>query len=1253
MLTGTVAVSGNLKLGRYVTTYDDLNVPVNGFQMQVRRVYDSIDKRSGDFGVGWHVDLSNFRVSTNRVLGAGGWTATSNPCPIANLCGATFTPSSPRYVTVTYPDGRQEDFDFTGTSGIGLPLPGSPVTPVFKARPGTGTTSTLAPTTDQSSVTSDGAGNLDGADGMPYDPTRFVLTTTDGRTLTLDTSTGLVSEQDPSGNMLSIDGNGVHSTLGPSPGTPGPSITFHRDSQGRIQEIDGPLSGQKLTYGYDANNELQTFTDANGNADTYSYDPTTSNLALSTDPNHQPLQTLVYDTAGRLKSIANGSGSPTTINTNVNGQTQTFLDPNGKLTTTLTYDNLGDVLQRDDTFNGKTLSTKYTYDSVGRTESVTDPLQHQTTITYDHCGEPAPPACAPGELPGNVLSVSSAGRTWRLKGYNSFGEPGEIDKPDGSVEMTFTYDPTTGAVRTEQQPGQGQPTTFVYWPAGQLKSVTDAGGRAVNYTYDSSGNLATIYSSSGSTQAPPVKVQIDAGGELRSVTDQSGNPTLYDYYPNGALKALTDGNQKQTQYFYDALERLHQVEDPDLKSVFYDYNDLGLLAKVTDRDGNVTAYGYDQQAPGATSAAFTDGLLTREVRPGNDVVNYNYDPLGRLTESDNASSHIDRTYDDASRLATERTCANTGSSATQCGAVASTTQPDVQFTYAYEPDSHLQSVTSSDPAIPKLQYGYDPVLGRLSSIQVGTQAPFGIGYDALDRLHTLSRPNGITDTFQYNDSGDLTNRDASRAGTPVAVFDYGIDPVTGRRTSMTDNSGTHTYTYYDNGWLKSATHPAGSGLSNESYTYDHAGNRLTGNGVVGTASYDAADRLISDGRFNYTYDAEGDLRTKTPVGGGAATTYDWNVDHELTAIHYPDGTSSTYRYDPFGRRIAAVDNGSETRFVAGIAAGADYNSQNLLQTSYLGGLESLTGGGQPTYYLADGLGSIRGLADSSGNITGNYAYDSFGVQAAGNAQPSRQTFTGYQYDPASGLYDAGARYYDPATGRFLSEDPLPSANAYPYAANDPANLIDAYGLEAAGEYGELLQTQVNNAQCIAGAVGTISGGSLGAVGLGLEGYAPSAEDVLTGIQEGLIANGAECVANQAATELGVGGGGARAAYGGAGSAAKDAVDIERAGFAQTTFRESFSAGGQFGGKTINQVADALRSGALTPNDVPINVIVRDGNTLILNTRSAQALTRAGIPSAEWNVINRTGDPFFENLLNGQLTRNGLTSTGFLNPSSTG
>jgi len=105
------------------------------------------------------------------------------------------------------------------------------------------------------------------------------------------------------------------------------------------------------------------------------------------------------------------------------------------------------------------------------------------------------------------------------------------------------------------------------------------------------------------------------------------------------------------------------------------------------------------------------------------------------------------------------------------------------------------------------------------------------------------------------------------------------------------------------------------------------------------------------------------------------------------------------------------------------------------------------------------------------------------------------------------------------------------------------------------------------------------------------------------------------------------------------------VDIENANFAQTTYSNSFSAGGRFPNETIDDVATALSTGTLSPGDVPIQVIVRDGQTLILNTRSAQALIRAGVPRSEWVIEDMTGDARAEGRLNTQLRNNGLTSAG--------
>ncbi len=111
--------------------------------------------------------------------------------------------------------------------------------------------------------------------------------------------------------------------------------------------------------------------------------------------------------------------------------------------------------------------------------------------------------------------------------------------------------------------------------------------------------------------------------------------------------------------------------------------------------------------------------------------------------------------------------------------------------------------------------------------------------------------------------------------------------------------------------------------------------------------------------------------------------------------------------------------------------------------------------------------------------------------------------------------------------------------------------------------------------------------------------------------------------------------------------------LENASYAQKTYSNTFSAEGRkiysnLAGKPINTIDDlvsAINSGKINVADLPVEYIVRDGNTLILNTRTSQALTQAGIPRSQWNVIDRTGNSLFEELLTGQLTRNKLSSEG--------
>ena len=129
--------------------------------------------------------------------------------------------------------------------------------------------------------------------------------------------------------------------------------------------------------------------------------------------------------------------------------------------------------------------------------------------------------------------------------------------------------------------------------------------------------------------------------------------------------------------------------------------------------------------------------------------------------------------------------------------------------------------------------------------------------------------------------------------------------------------------------------------------------------------------------------------------------------------------------------------GVTTAYVWDVAAGLPQVLQETTgsnTSTYVYGLGRISvtdQAGAQTYFLADGLGSTVKLVDGSGGSTGTYAYDVFGAVQTHTGQDTELTFTGEQNDP-NGLEYLRARYYDPATGRFLGRDPL--GGGYPYAA---------------------------------------------------------------------------------------------------------------------------------------------------------------------------------------------------------------------------
>jgi RHS repeat-associated protein len=97
-------------------------------------------------------------------------------------------------------------------------------------------------------------------------------------------------------------------------------------------------------------------------------------------------------------------------------------------------------------------------------------------------------------------------------------------------------------------------------------------------------------------------------------------------------------------------------------------------------------------------------------------------------------------------------------------------------------------------------------------------------------------------------------------------------------------------------------------------------------------------------------------------------------------------------------------------------------------------------------------------------VTDTYDYDAFGnkLNSTGST-PNNYLYRGEQYDPDLGLYYLRARYYNPATGRFLGRDPEDgdttdpkTLHKYLYANGDPVNRLDPRGRAGIMEYGAIL-----------------------------------------------------------------------------------------------------------------------------------------------------------------------------------------------------
>ena len=242
-----------------------------------------------------------------------------------------------------------------------------------------------------------------------------------------------------------------------------------------------------------------------------------------------------------------------------------------------------------------------------------------------------------------------------------------------------------------------------------------------------------------------------------------------------------------------------------------------------------------------------------------------------------------------------------------------------------------------------------------------------------------------------------------------------------------------------------------NGSTTADYCYGRF-NRLSGYYTTGSCS---------SPNVSYTYDANGNTATKT--GGW---TYSYDYENRLTKVTQSGATKQQDSYDGDGNRVKQVAGSTtNTYFYQGLNILYEKNvtgsTTTVTKRFYAGGLQVAKMVGSTTvYYLhQDALGNTRLETTSTVTIKFKSDYVPYGTAY----QPTGSEvfrYTGKPYDAATGLYYMGARYYDPATGRFITQDSYPgsmsdpsSMNLYAYARDNPMRYTDPNGHSYIAENG--------------------------------------------------------------------------------------------------------------------------------------------------------------------------------------------------------
>ncbi|KAF0248078.1 MAG: YD repeat-containing protein, partial [bacterium] len=665
-------------------------------------------------------------------------------------------------------------------------------------------------------------------------------------------------------------------------------------------------------------------------------------------------------------------------------------DKNGHIIR-FTYDSRGN---RTSVINAKGETTTFTYDQFGQQTSMTDALNHTWSMVYD--------------AQGNVTSKSDPLNNTSTMTYDGIGRMLSMNDPLGRINSVI-YDAMSRVIASTDP--ANATTTYTYDQNGNQTAMTNALNNTWTMQYDPKNNLINqkhpLTSSDNGVQRQ-IQLQYNLHSELVTLISPSSRISSFTYDSRGQRRTATDPLGAVVNYNYDINYNLLFLSDQRNNVTTYDYDDLYRIIKITDPQGKITRASYDSEG---NVIAIVDRLgrnttinydeLDRPLKVTyiDAVVTYQYDPAGRKTRVDDTQfggSFIAWTYDNANRLLSE-----------------TTNQGVVSYIY----NAASQTVLMKAANCPTVNYTYDNA-GRLSTIGQnlgqGLES-FTYNYDILSRRNSLSFPNGVITTYSYDENNRLVKLKHQKETNPaIEHFQYSYN------------------------------------AESEMIGINSLFSTLLLPSTQNNAIADSTNRISTFGTNNHSFNSVGEVTSK--ISASQTTLYNWDHRGRLTAVSLPDGQEVNYTYDAINRKISHSYQGNNTKFLYdGQEIVLDITSNNT-EVDYLHGgqLDEVLRQNKTTetfYFHKNNLRSTIALSDINGSVIERTQYGVFGDST--NTSITRYGYAGREKDSVTNLIYYRARWYDPAEGRFLREDPIEfrgGLNLYAYANNNPILYIDPQGL---------------------------------------------------------------------------------------------------------------------------------------------------------------------------------------------------------------